>query len=357
MKFTVTAESLRNAINSARPAVSPNATLPARTAVNIEAVKGKNPVRVTGSGEEATIVAGVPNARVTEPGSVLAPPTPLFRWLNTLSPEVILTVEKTDGGVRLSQEGAAPYAFRTLKDTFPADPVPKTNTASVDLSRLHDALARLRKIASQDPSMLHVAANGADLIIDAADQFRLARVTLPGAAFGEFSANIRLSSAERIARVEPVTLNWDTRAIRALGDTVAVTERFLADQQFPAVETVLSRPTDQELTVDADVFLRSLHRLASVDPDAAVTLTFDADTIIAGLQEASVGAGQESIPSEAQPSTDFTTSVNLKFLTDAVAAHPGCDITLKFTSPKEPLFFCSVTGTVDTTSVIMPLNL
>lgn len=357
MKFTVSVHDLRDAILNAMPAVTPNATLPARTAVNIEAVKGRNPVRVTGAGDEAVIVAGVPNARVSVAGSAMLPPAPLSRWLGTLPPERLLTVETVDTGLRFSSEESAPYAFRTLTGTFPDDPVPKTNTASVRFDLLPEALNRVRKLVPRDMPMVHIMSKEGALVVDAADRFRLTRVSLPGVGFGSFSANLRLDSADRIAKANPKALNWDTRAVRAVGDTVSVTERFLADQQFPSVETILGASPDQELTVDGDIFLTALRRLSSVDPDAAVSITFDADCIVIGLHEASVGAGQEQVPASADPSTDFTASVNLRYLTDAVAAHPGVDITIGFTSPRDALFFKSATGTVDTTAVIMPLNL
>lgn len=362
MKFTVSAQNLRDAIAAARPAVSPNAALPARTAVNLEAVKGrKNPVRVTAAGEEAVIVAGVAEARVTDPGAELLPPAPVARWLATLPGDLLLTVESTDTGVRFSPQDAAPYAFRTINATFPTDPVPKTNVASVNrLSQLlPEALGRVRKVVSRDLPMVHLLSRGGDLVIDAADRSRLTRVTLPGEGFGDFdfSANMRLSSMDRIAKVSPTALSWDTRALRACGDLVTVTERYLADQDFPNIEQVLSAEPRLELKVDADILLQALTRLSSVDPDAAVSITFDAECIIIGLHETAIGAGQEQVPAEGDPATDFTASVNLRFLTDAVAAHPGVDVIIKYSSPKSPLFFTSVTGTVDTTSVIMPLAL
>ena len=357
MKFTVSVQNLREAITAARPAVTPNATLPSRTAIYLEAVKGgKNPVRVTAAGEEAVIVAGVDEARVVTNGAAMLPPAPIGRWLGMLPGDRLLTVESTESAVRFTPEDAAPYSFHTLNGTFPTDPIPKAHVASLKLDApLQEALHRVRKIVPKDMPMVHMMTKEGALVIDAADRSRLTRVTLPGCGFGDFSANMRLASMDRIAKIGPKALSWDTRAIRASGDTVTVTERYLADQEFPAVEGILNALPAQELKVDSDILLGALNRLSSVDPDAAASITFDAECIIIGLHEASVGAGQEQVPAEGDPSTDFTASVNLRYLTDAVAAHPGVDVTIRYSSPKSPLFFTSVTGTVDTTSVFMPL--
>lgn len=354
MRLSVTAGSLRDALNRARQIIPSTPALLAYSGVLMQ-VAGEESLRLTSSDGDSTMTVSL-KVDVASPGQVLVSPRPLLGLLASIPASTTLTLEVVENGdVVVSGEGINPYSFRPLSATFPVPTTPAAGVHPERLSSLADALLLVRAAAGRDTPVIQVVSDGDLLVLHATDGFRLARVALAGAGFGTFSGVLSLQVVDRAARMNPseVTVDLKARTLAFRSDSAVLTTRMLATP-FPAVETVLlNAPAMVTACVAADV-ASSLARLSAIAEQGTVSLEFAGSELHLRASAAEVGAGHEVVALRTPVPSTFQLQLRAPYLADAVAAFGDGDVAIAYSGALQPLFLSG--GPLPVTHVVMPVR-
>lgn len=354
MKFSSTAGALRNAFTQARSVISPKPNLLARGGAQVTVnAGGPNPVRVTGSNDQVTVVAAVSAAKSIEAGVALVNPAPVSGFLGTLPAESELEVEATDTHLVITRKNGQPYSFVLMHADYPATQAVRGTRASVDFSNLLDIVDSVKRSVGED-GVVQLASTADKLTLSSTDNFRMTQTVAPN-GFGDYTGVLPVAALERLGKVEPQTVTFDGKAINAVGEDVSVTVRALHNHAFPDVGSVLAQKPRSTATAPRLELTAALQRLAAVDSDATVAIAIDQTSMTLSLVGSSTGHGQEDVAVRGGPAAMFTISVNLKFLSDAVRSISGDDVLLGFTAPDSILFLRGADGSLQVTAAVMPV--
>lgn len=355
MKFNATAGAMRQALSRSRSAIVARPTLIAHSGALITAVKGSNKaVRITGSNDQLTVLSSVTGAKVEENGSILVNPAPVQGFLSTLAEETPLEVESTDTHLVITRQGAVPYRFVPMHADFPDPPTVRGTKASVNFNRLADAVDAVRRSTGED-AIVELRSDNDHLTLASTDNFRLSQARLINAGFGDYTGILQLTALDRIAKANPMAVNFEKRAINAVTEDVSITVRAMTDASFPDVNTALNQTPKHQVTLSTADFTKALQRLHAVDSDATVAIGIDQNSMTISLAESPAGNGEEEVQISGGPTTLFTVSVNLKYLLDTAVSHKSEELSLGFSGPTDILFIRSADNELQTTSAVMPV--
>lgn len=357
MRFATTASVLRDALTAARHATpSGPAALVAYTGVHL-LVKDAT-LAATGSDGTTTITASA-EVNDTKNGSVVLLPRPILSYLSSLEPASPVVVESVaDTHVTVTAAGAPPYEFRTLSATFPSTSSGKSEPVQADLSRLGAALASARSSAGKDGLGVQLVSTDKGLVLHTTDNYRLTRVEIPEAGFGDFVGTLPLAVLETLARYEITSVAVDPRGktLEFNGPTISVSSRLLA-APFPPVEGLLTQRPPHTATAPAVELRRALVRLASVADDSPVTCKLEGSEMTLTVRNADTGAGVEvlALTEPAPVPAEFVLKVN--YLADAAASQPSDaeGIQLSWSAPLAPVVVSS-TASMPVVCMVQPLR-
>jgi DNA polymerase III sliding clamp (beta) subunit (PCNA family) len=354
MRISVTAGSIRDALNRARQIIPSTPALLAYSGVFLQ-TSGDESLRLTASDGDSTMTIALA-VEVAASGQVLVAPRPLLGLLASIPASTMVELALAENGdVVVSGEGINPYSFRPLSATFPIPTTPASGIHPERLAMLADALMLVRAAAGRDTPVIQVISDGDLLVLHATDGFRLARVALAGAGFGTFSGVLGLQVVDRAARMNPsqVTVDLKARTLAFRSDSVVLTTRMLATP-FPAVETVLlNTPAAVTSCVASDV-AASLSRLSAIAEQGTIALEFTGSELHLRASAAEVGAGHEIIALRTPVPSTFQLQLRAPYLADAVAAFGDGDVSIAYSGALQPLFLSG--GTLPVTHVVMPVR-
>lgn len=312
-----------------------------------------NPVRLTGSSDQVHLIAAVPGAKTLDKGEALVAPGPVGSYLAALPGQETVTVSTTETDLVIDRGDSRPYSFLLLHATYPEVQPSKGSKTSVDLGRLGDAVGAVKRSAG-DEGMIQVKSDDNNITLASTDNYRLTQAIIANAGFGEYEAVLPLSAVERVAKIDPKIITFDKKTLTAVSDDVSMTARALADQTFPALDSVLGKAPAHTVTLSKAELVQAGQRLQAVGADSSVAIAIDHDSLSMVLTDSTVGRGQEEVSVQGGPTTTFTVSVNLKFLIDAALSHVEDTLTLGFTSASD-IVFLRTRGTMQVTSAVMPV--
>jgi DNA polymerase III sliding clamp (beta) subunit (PCNA family) len=356
MKFTTAAGDLYDALTLARRVIPKTPTLSVFSGVHL-VVSGQH-LSVTGSAEqETTVVARVPVAGA-KPGSAVLLPKPIADYLHTLPVSTPIEVSAPDQTkVVVHAEGGNPYTFRAMDSTFPKTATGSGQARSANLTRLAAAVAAVREAAKKN-KLVQLVSDETGLALHATDNLRLTRAHLPEAGFGPFNGLVPLGVLELVAEV-PVTevlVEARGRVLTLRGEKVTVTTR-LVDDVFPDFNSILANTPAHTATVNAGDVRQALTRLASVTEERRPLLvTLAADEMVLQMDSANLGSGVERLELTHPATGEVTLALNMDFLTPAVNAHAGGQVTFAWFNPEQPVFLSSAQP-LAVTNVIAPMRL
>lgn len=355
MRLTTTAGALRAALSTARHATPSSPSLVAYSGVLL-LVKG-NRLSVVGSDGETTIAALVTVTDGTD-GQTLLPPRPIAAFLGTADADAqVVVILEEAGDVALLIGTSQPYRFRPIAATFPLPSTSRAGSIEVDMARLAVAVAAVRSSVSKDTPGVQLVSGPAGLVLHSTDNYRLSRVELPEAGFGDFSGVVALSVLERIARHTITSVSVDQRGstLRCAGPDVVISSRLLSTP-FPAVETILTNPPALRVTMSSSALHAALSRLQTVAEGSPLRCRISAEGFELSVSNIDLGSGTEIVPSTGTVAAPFEFAVSSNYLAEAVASHSAETIQIGFSTAQAPIFVLS-TDPLSVTSVVMPVRL
>jgi len=356
MKFMSTAGALRNAINTARQATPATPSLLAYTAVQL--VVDGDQVKVTGSDGDTTIIASTLVTGGLE-GSALILPKPLVSYLNTLAAEQRVSLETSEQQDELvvHPAGSNPYRFRTVASTFPQAASPSGSPVTVDMKGLQAGLAAVRTAVAKENPVVQLVSGPSGLTLHATDNYRLTRVHLDSAGFGEFSGILPLQVLDRVAKLETTKVTVDSRArvISFISPEVVLTTRLLS-VPFPAVDGVLQSVPPHKAALPAAPLLQACSRLAAITESSPVKCALTNDSLTLNVSNADLGSGTEEIAVvEHHGAGDFEFLARLGYIQDAVVSAGSEQVVLHYSGAVQPLFIMGA-GELAVLTVVMPVR-
>ena len=356
MKFSLPAGLLRTAIATAGHATPRNPQLIAYSGVLVQ-LSGTVCFAIGSSGE-VTIAARVNVAKAASDGQALVPPGPVSRYLATLPADQEITASADDSSdFTISLPGrSSPYTFRQIPAAFPMPAASTGETADVDFTRLQAAVRSVRTAA--DASGVQLLSSGRELVLSTTDTYRLARVALPEAGFGQFCGQLSLAALDTITRqrIDKVTTDQDGRVLRLSGPDVVISTKLLATP-FPDVSGIAPAPGAQVFTMERAALVQALEHLSAVATDITpLHCAVRNNDLVLSVDSTDVGSGSETIAISSGPQAELEFAVKLTFLSEAIASHDCQYLDLHFCGPNQALFFTSQEP-FSTTTVVMPVSM
>lgn len=265
-----------------------------------------------------------------------------------------MEVETTETHLVITREGAAPYRFVPMHADFPDPPTVRGTKSSVNFDRLADAVDAVRRSTGED-AVIEVSSDDDHLTLSSTDNFRLSQARLINGGFGDYTGILQLTAIDRIAKANPVAVNFEKRAINAVTEEVSITVRAMTNASFPDVNSALSQTPKHQVKLSTEDLTKALQRLYAVDSDATVAIGIDQNAMTISLADSPAGNGEEEVQISGGPTTLFTVSVNLKYLLDTAISHKSDNLTLGFSGPSDILFIRSTDNELQITSAIMPV--
>jgi len=317
-----------------------------------------NTLKVTGSDGDTTINASI-SVSDGVAGYALILPKPLVSFLTTLASEQMVCIESSaqQDDVVVSPDGSSPYRFRTIASTFPQAAAPSGEPISVDFIELPAGLASARTAVSKENPVIQLISDESGLTLHATDNYRLARVHLSNAGFGEFSGILPLQVLDRVAKMNTSKVVIDSRArvISFISADVVLSTRLLS-VPFPAVEGVVQALPPHMVVLPSAELLQACSRLAAITESSPVKCLLTSKSLTLNVANADLGSGAEEVSvSSNQGAGDFEFLARLGYIQDAVVATGTETVVLHYSGSVQPLFV-KADGGLDVLTVVMPVR-
>ena len=317
---------------------------------------------VCASDGDTTVALHISCGSETVDGHVLVPPAPLLAWLKTLPHDASVTLS-SDSPTHLDAAfgSKAPYQFRTLNATFPTPPWTSTQVSGSSLSGLPAALAAVAFSAgaTEDATddVVQLVSTPSSLTLYSTDQFRVTRVELPGAGFGEHTLLLRLRTLSLVAKWQPqaVVVEPTGMVVFAIKDGLVGVRKL--DSSFPPADQIVSAPAAYKTTVDTAEVLSVLHRIRALSgANEPVVVELGAETMTCSVDAETTGSGSETVQLGSSVEVPLRFGVNVDFFTQAIAALHSPTALLEWTSSTTPVRI-STSSPIPVAVVVMPVRL
>jgi DNA polymerase III sliding clamp (beta) subunit (PCNA family) len=356
MRITVDCDTLRAALATAIQVVPSKPHLAALAGVLLN-VRGDT-LRCIGSDGDSTLSVSLEGASASD-GQVLLVPAPLTRYLATVGSNPPVTLSVANGGdLTVAVQGRADYHFRPMPATFTLPGALRNDPHVVDWSPLSAALSAVEKAAGKEERVVQLVSKAdGSLSLHTTDHYRLAKACWKGGGFGEFVGVLDLQLLRTVAKhgIDQVTVSSDGKQLRLAGGAMVLSTRLKA-VAFPAVDTVMSHVPAQQVRLSARDLGHALERLSAVCGDDPVHAILEDASLTLKADNPAIGDATERIALPAAVPAPFEFAADATYLRDALVGHSDDLITLAWSSPTAPLYLTS-TGTIDVSSVVMPVRL
>jgi DNA polymerase III subunit beta len=306
-----------------------------------------------------------------EPGSITLPAR-FFSDIVSRLPNTEVTIEVEELTATL-ECGAGHYQMQGIEaDEFPALPEleaeePLKLPSSVLLEGLQGALFA----ASSDESKqiltgLHLGGHSDALEFAATDGHRLAvanavaeaadlNVTVPARALRDLERMLGRQETEVMLRFDQSQVIFEFATEQGLS---RLTSRLL-EGQFPAYNQLIPRQFQQQITVERQLLISGLERVAVLAAQKNNVVTFKLDTVNQQLgisaEAPQFGSGQEAVPAQIS-GDDLEIAFNVKYLIEGLKAMASTEIQIQLNSATAPAIIRPLTGH-KMTYLIMPIQI
>lgn len=359
LSFSCPAGRLREALSLARKAMpGSDAQQQAYHGVLFRVIEGV--LHLYGSDGNATIDARVAVSGASD-GQVLLPPKPLGSYLALLSADAEVTVSAVNGAeVEVAVGASEPYRFRPMIANFALPPTAGGTSRPMRSERLSAALAAARPAVDLAEKRVQVVSREEGLRLHTTDGYRLVRVDVPEAGFGDFLGIVPLAVLEHVSRmgISEVYVAENGLKLHFVGpDATLITGLAAAD--FPAVDGVLDLAPEAMTSVAVADLRQALARLGAIAERSSLRCTLSDDQLRLRVNNVDLGSGQEVVTLGTSVDETLEFGMTLSFLLESVAAHTSTFVHLAITSPTAPLFLSSQSddGGLRVVTAVMPVRL
>lgn len=351
LEVTASAGALTDAVTTAQRTVIANPPLVAYTGVLITASRGR--LLVAGSDGETTVAARLA-APGCKPGKALVAPKPLVAWLSSHPRELQVTLRADGPDLTAEVPGRRPYRFRGLSAMFPDPHITRSGLAQADLSGLADAVSTVRHAAD---GTVRFRSSPAGLWIEATDDYRAAAALLRGVDVGDLLAVAPLAPVAEMGRqgIDAIGLDSRGRELRGASESAWVATR-LSSTVFPEVDQLVEGVPSSSVVVGTRELRTALTRLGAVADGAPARITIGSSQMTIEASNGDVGDGAEVVTVDGNGG-GFACAVAIRYLVEAVSAHPTEWVQLSWSGPERPLYLTSESPVGPRMAIVMPVKL
>lgn len=333
MKVTINRDALERAVSAVEPYASKQSTVPALAGVMMRATDGK--LELTATDLTSAMRCEVP-ALVDEDGESVVSARTLAGIVKGL-PQEAVDIE-TDGATLRVKCRRSKFRLMTLPaQEFPEFP---SIDAEQSVTLPHDVLSgvveRTYRAASKDMARpilagAHLTVADGSLTMEATDSYRLAvcetAVDADGAALDAVVPALALSKALRQMAGDVTLGTGGNQAIVSAGGVTFVTRRM--EGNFPNVRQLVPQSCGTTVTVGVADLAQAVRRVGVMAGESAtVRLSAQGGELLVTASSQMDGEASEAVGCD-QTGADARVALNLRYLTDALAAMDGdCDLML-----------------------------
>lgn len=272
-------------------------------------------------------------------------------------------LELIDEAIAITAQGCKFTVRGISSDDYPTIPVVEGEDIVFPSNLLREAIRTVAFAASSDETKqvltgVHIKGDGSSLELAATDGHRLAIHRLEFAA-PEIAVTI---PARALMEIDKLVEGQDEVNLR-LGEqqvTFSVPGRQLICRVlaggFPAYRQLVPVQFANVATIDRQPLYETLNRLSVLsDKNNLIKISFDKDSLIAMVEDADLGSGQESLSCQLS-GTPTHLGLNSKYLIDALKHTPGQSATVRFNEPTQPVVINPLGGQ-DIVHLVMPVTL
>lgn len=348
MKLTCSHADLNAALRTLSRAVGTGKTHPILAGVCMVATDDGE-LHLTAYDLELGIHATIP-AAVATAGSAVVPYRLLSDITSRLSDAISLAVDGTR--LTLAAAGGSYSLSVASADDYPALPVVKADAG--DLVDISDPLGAVLLACSADAAKqiltgVHLAADGAQLRLEATDGHRLSTRTMPCDAA---ALDVVIPSRTLQLVRQPAAIACDNaHAAITLADGTRIISRIL-DGTYPNAQSLIPTTFKATLTADRVALLHALERVAVIADQHNSVVKLEASASALKLSaEAEANSGIESIAADGKLPT---LAVNAHYLIDGLRSMDGDTITIQSNSSTAPVVLLGEPGQ---TYLLMPVQI
>lgn len=370
MKLSISRETLFKALRHMSAVVEKRSSIAILGNVRLHAEGNK--LETTATDNDLT-VQGVAEAFVDQAGTTTVGALKLFEIVSKIPEGVMVAMELTDGGSRLSiTAGKAKFSLATLgAEAFPdMTKVESGTTFTMPAADLKKALDRVQFAASNDETRaylngvyMHIANEEGETLLRtvATDGHRLAKADMPcpqGAA--EMPAVILprkcVTELKKLCdETKEVALTVSEKKIQAEAGDITLTSKII-DATYPDYDRVIPKGNPTQLTVARRSLLQAVDRVSILSHEKTRSVRFNA--IENALALSANNPDQENANEEVKAEyagTPLEIGFNARYLSDIGTQISGEDIQFFLKDASSPVLVKDPADS-STTFVVMPMR-
>lgn len=364
MKLQVTQENLSRALTTVARVADTHGTLPILANVLIKAQNNRLSVSATNLDIAITEFLG---AKIERGGEITVPANLLANFISSL-PDGIINLELVDNKLKISTTQYESSINGLVADDFPVMPaIEKSETVNVDAKSIKKALQQVVFAASVVDSRpvlcgVYVFSSKNKLYVVATDSSRLAEKEVGNIKTNqEVSFLVPASAISDLVRV----LDDESKQIKIVHDKQQVLFKFddielvarLIDSPYPNYSVLIPTTFSIKATLKRqDLFnIVKVSSLFARETAGSITLELSESGKSIGINSLASQLGENKATASAKVKGDGSVTLNSKFLTDAINAFSGENITVSISDKLKPVL---LTDPEDSSyrHIIMPIK-
>ena len=363
MKFIVSSSSLLKNVNLISGVINSNNTLPILDNFLFE-LDG-NQLKITGSDLETTISTNVEvesedNVKIAVPSKIL------LDTLKTFPDQPLTFLQKEDNLMEIvSEQGNYQIALETADEYPQAPEIQEASTSTIQAGILSEAISKTLFATGNDelrPVMTGVffQAGKDNFKFVATDAHRLVKYTrkdLNAAEAAEYimpKKPLNLLKNILAGSNEDLTIEYNQTNTRFSFRNIVLTCR-LIDGKYPNYEAVIPKENPNVLTINRNLFLTSLRRVAifSNKTTNQVRLKLSGSSLVINAEDLDFSSkAEERLPCDYN-GNDMQIGFNSKFLIEVLNNLQSDDITLEMSEPSRAGIIKPIDGLEDGEEILM----
>lgn len=363
MKFIVSSSSLLKNVNLISGVINSNNTLPILDNFLFEL--SENKLVITGSDLETTI-STVVDIESTDTAKIAVPSKILTDTLKTFPNQPLTFIQKEDNLLEIvSEQGNYQIAMESAEE-YPETPdVQDANSTTIQAGILSEAISKTLFATGNDelrPVMTGVffQANQESFRFVATDAHRLVKYTRNDINTSEAAEYIMPKKPLNLLKNvlagsnEDVTIEYNQTNTRFSFQNIVLTCR-LIDGKYPNYEAVIPRENPNVLTINRNLFLTSLRRVAifSNKTTNQVRLKLAGSSLTIHAEDVDFASkAEERLPCDYN-GVDMQIGFNSKFLIEVLNNLQSDDITLEMSEPSRAGIIKPIDGLEEGEEILM----
>lgn len=367
MKIEVIRERLVDAIQKAEKVTSKNTTLPVLKCVLLEA-KGSS-LFVRSTNLDIGLEIHVP-AKVQTEGVVAVPGSIIASFLNQLSQEKSVTLELTEGSLKITTQKNSTSIKTMSPDEYPSIPRVDEDSSKTFKIGSRELVSGLKAVwyssatstIKPELSSVRVYPQDNSLVFVATDGFRLAEKKIPIKNIPDFvHILIPVKNAAEIIRIfdgldEEVNLLIDENQIAVISESIYLVSRTI-EGNFPDYKAIIPKEFATDVVFLKQDFLNAL-KISTIFSDAFFHIKFSIKPEEHSLQiitkNNDVGESSTSVQATLSGQS-MDINFNYRYINDSMISLSSDSLNFAFSGPNRPLVIRPV-GDTSFMYLVMPMN-